>query len=1193
MKNIGLLLESTEDVFGRSLIQGALAALRGTGHRLICIVGGKLASPDGYAARRNYLYDLIFAHKLDVMLVSASLSGPIGMQQFDAFCHGFDPLPVISLGLALPDFPSVVSDNHHAMASLMDHLLLTHGYVRLAFVGGPPGQQEAEIRKTVFLQKMAAAGLPVDPSWIVHGNFSLASGSLAARQLHLSLDQSKPKFQAIVVANDLMAHGVIGYFTDQGWKIPGDCFITGYDNMKIHDFKLTTVWQSVSNMAQTGANLARRLLAGEDVPALTVLESTLLVRQSCGCAEPDWPGQGSTALSTALSATHKERLATTAEMEHVWRLLHQLRDIEQALRECDSFASMRDVIGNSLIQFGYSGFWLARYNDPESIDPMASMHMFLSKQPGKVLAPSEPPRQFLAAELFSRELANLPDEVDFLVVEALHSRYELLGCIMFAASEPGSHVTGSLRAKIGEALKRRLLLEECKVLERHWMHAETMKALGKQAGGVVHEINTPLSVAMMGTSFLHSQIESLAQKIRQGTAAHTDSDAFLAALSDSIGLITANLGRASELGRSFEKLALDQTNEQRRCFAVKEYMADWVAKSALPAMLGRQAVLRSACRAKPIEEPTPAPLKTIGLLLNSSGDIFDRHIIQGASSALSGTPYRLLCLVGGRVDLPHGEHNAANFLYDLIAPGMFDALIVSASLCNHPETGVFATFCQRFAPIPMLSLGLQMPAMPSVISDNDGAMAQDHTLGRCAARLAMALIEGRPVDALTILPSQLQARRAPGCDGSNWEQPDQQRLLAEFHAARSALRHSGDELGDTWELLSMLRSMSDALQGGDNYQSMCQLIADNLAQLGYGGFWMALFDDFRQHDPRQPMRLYLHKEPDQPGVSFQTGEAGGGADFLTAKLANLPHSSQLLVLEALHFRHELLGFILFATDLKSSFITGTLAGQISGAINSLLLLEERSCSRKQLIQSEKQAAPGTLVAGMVHEVNAPLCKAGADVDLLGQSGEQFIRQYRNGYFSREQADALLAQLLQGAESIQADLRASADLISNFKKISADQVSQERRRFKFRPWIEEVLASQAFLWKNRPIKWLLEGRSDIEIDSWPGTMAQIITRLISNTLLHGFPAGTGGTIRISMEERGQSILLRYADDGCGISADDQDKVFQPFFTTRREQGSIGLGLHIVFDLVTTVLGGSIRFNGNGAAGIEFEMLLPRS
>ncbi len=720
-------------------------------------------------------------------------------------------------------------------------------------------------------------------------------------------------------------------------------------------------------------------------------------------------------------------------------------------------------------------------------------------------------------------------------------------------------------------------------------------------------------------------------------------------------------------------------------------------------------------------------MKTIGLLLTSSGDIFERDIIKGACSALAGKPYRLLCIVGGNVDLRHGDQNISTLLYDLIQPGGVDALIVPASLCNHLDSAAFEAFCQRFAPIPMVSLGLQVPTLPSVITNNYDSMASlmDHLLvhhgltrlafvggprgqqeaeqrkaafldklaasaqsanpvnpawivhgdfehasgvaaadtllklweatpaaerfqgivvandlmalgvveqcralgirvpqdlvvtgfddmidsrafepplttlfqapielARHAAKLAMALIEGLSVPPLTVLSAQLQVRQSCGCGEPDWAQESPQRLLAEFQAAQSNLHQVGRELGGTWELLHMLRSMTDTLHGGDSYHSMRELVAGNLIQLGYPGFWIALYEEACHRDATNPMRLRLHKEPDQASAAFQHEASFYPIAFLAEKLANLPEGNQLLVLEALHFRLELLGFILLVTDPERSFISGTLAGQISGAVNAVLLLDERRRSQRQLIQSEKLAALGALVAGVAHEVALPLNKAMAGADLLKQTGAQLIGQYRSGTATREQVSALLGQLSDSVKSIQSNLSSSADLVSNFKKISADQVGEERRCFNLKEYIVEVLASQQFLWKNRPIDVILEGRNDIEMDSWPGAIAQIITHFIANTLLHGFPADSGGTIRIDMVERGQSILLCYADNGCGISVNDQDKIFQPFFTTRREYGSIGLGLHIVFNLVTTVLGGSISFNSSAANGLRFEIHLPR-
>ncbi|HIJ37623.1 MAG TPA: HAMP domain-containing histidine kinase, partial [Rhodospirillaceae bacterium] len=167
---------------------------------------------------------------------------------------------------------------------------------------------------------------------------------------------------------------------------------------------------------------------------------------------------------------------------------------------------------------------------------------------------------------------------------------------------------------------------------------------------------------------------------------------------------------------------------------------------------------------------------------------------------------------------------------------------------------------------------------------------------------------------------------------------------------------------------------------------------------------------------------------------------------------------------------------------------------------------------------------------------------------------------------------------------------AAKLVQSFKQVSVDQTSGERRVFKLAGYIEEVLASLSPKLKNRPITLSVDCPGDLECDTHPGALAQILTNLVMNALIHAFAETEPGTIRISAHsDANDTILLTFADDGKGIAIQDLPKIFDPFFTTRRGSGGTGLGLHIVHNLVVASLQGSIEVTSQ--SGTAFHIRFP--
>lgn len=254
-------------------------------------------------------------------------------------------------------------------------------------------------------------------------------------------------------------------------------------------------------------------------------------------------------------------------------------------------------------------------------------------------------------------------------------------------------------------------------------------------------------------------------------------------------------------------------------------------------------------------------------------------------------------------------------------------------------------------------------------------------------------------------------------------------------------------------------------------------------------------------------------------------------------------------------------------------------------------LHALNAARDQLIQAEKLAGLGALVAGVAHELNSPIGNARVVGSSFADELKLFERSMDQG-LRRSALDNFLAMARTAAELLERNLSRAAELIQSFKQVAVDQSSSQRRRFDLKLVVEEILMALAPAFKRRPIRLAVAIPEGITLDSYPGPLGQILTNLVNNALIHAYAEDQAGTLRIeaAATETGL-VMLSVADDGAGIAPEDLRRIFDPFFTTRLGQGGSGLGMHIVYTLVTGVLGGSIQVASAPGQGTRFRLDLP--
>jgi len=259
--------------------------------------------------------------------------------------------------------------------------------------------------------------------------------------------------------------------------------------------------------------------------------------------------------------------------------------------------------------------------------------------------------------------------------------------------------------------------------------------------------------------------------------------------------------------------------------------------------------------------------------------------------------------------------------------------------------------------------------------------------------------------------------------------------------------------------------------------------------------------------------------------------------------------------------------------------------------NHIEALNNLKQTQSQLVQSEKMASLGALVAGVAHEINTPIGVSITASSFLSDSIEKFNYYYNKGKTGQDDLMKILRTVNDASDIIFRNLERAAEIISSFKKVAVDQSDATRRVFIVDAYIDDVLVSLEPKFKRTKHTVKIKCSEKIIIDSWPGAFFQIISNLLFNTLRHGFENIDSGEIVIDIKKKDGQLILKFSDNGKGMEEAVQGKVFDPFFTTKRNQGGTGLGLHIVYNLVTQTLKGSIICNSHLGKGTEFVITAP--
>lgn len=255
------------------------------------------------------------------------------------------------------------------------------------------------------------------------------------------------------------------------------------------------------------------------------------------------------------------------------------------------------------------------------------------------------------------------------------------------------------------------------------------------------------------------------------------------------------------------------------------------------------------------------------------------------------------------------------------------------------------------------------------------------------------------------------------------------------------------------------------------------------------------------------------------------------------------------------------------------------------------IIENLKQTQKKLIESEKMASLGGLVAGVAHEINTPIGVSLTGITYFLQMNKEIKEKYHNDKMTEEEFEVFLKTSHDIAEQINKNIERTAHLVRSFKQVAVDQTNENKREFELTYYLNEVVFSIDNVVRKTNIKIEIKSLESININSYPGAYAQIFTNLIINSIRHGFDEKEKGKITINLLLEKNNLKIIYKDNGKGINQKDLALIFDPFFTTNREKGGTGLGLNIIYNIICTQLKGSIDCSSEIGHGVTFLIKIP--
>jgi signal transduction histidine kinase len=257
-----------------------------------------------------------------------------------------------------------------------------------------------------------------------------------------------------------------------------------------------------------------------------------------------------------------------------------------------------------------------------------------------------------------------------------------------------------------------------------------------------------------------------------------------------------------------------------------------------------------------------------------------------------------------------------------------------------------------------------------------------------------------------------------------------------------------------------------------------------------------------------------------------------------------------------------------------------------------LTLRDLRAAQSQLVQSEKMASLGQLVAGVAHELNTPIGNALVTATVLESAARELQENMQKGELRRSTLTSYLDRSIPMTELLSRSCMRAADLIASFKQVAVDQTSERRRVFNLHALVVDLVAALRPSFRNTAWNIELAIPDNISCDSYPGPLGQVITNIVQNAAIHAFDGRDAGTLSITATLVDDMVELVVQDDGRGMDQETLARIFEPFYTTRLGQGGSGLGMSIVLNIVTGIIGGKLDVQSEPERGTRLVVTFPR-
>lgn len=255
------------------------------------------------------------------------------------------------------------------------------------------------------------------------------------------------------------------------------------------------------------------------------------------------------------------------------------------------------------------------------------------------------------------------------------------------------------------------------------------------------------------------------------------------------------------------------------------------------------------------------------------------------------------------------------------------------------------------------------------------------------------------------------------------------------------------------------------------------------------------------------------------------------------------------------------------------------------------MMQTLKSAQNELVQKEKMASLGNLVAGIAHEINTPIGICVTAITNLHHEYKNLQKQIAQSTATDKHLNYFLEDVNEACTIIESNTLRAAELINSFKEIAVDQSSEVSRKINMKEYIDEILLAMRPILKKTSHEVQVNCPENLVIKTIPGAISQILTNMINNSIIHGFNDGDKGCLKITVEKKADSFDICYQDNGKGLNSDEIKMLFEPFYTTKRGMGGSGLGTHLIYNIVTSSLNGKINVESEPGKGLRYDISLP--